>query len=161
MTCLIEKGCRCLDSGRGFVVAAVRIALGWHLAYLGVWALTSTWTFSWAGRFRCAHWLFGDCFRAIGQSAAMGVVDVALAWALLVAGLLLMFGRWVKGAAAFGILYLALMYVLNPPHFGHTGESHFLYVDRNIVEIFMLLFAMSWKKDGDGNGEETESEVSK
>ena len=44
-----------------------------------------------------------------------------------------------RAAAVFGIFYLALMYILNPPHFGHTGESHFLYIDRNVVEICMLL----------------------
>ena len=73
-----------------FVAAAVRFAIGWHLAYLGVWAITSTWDYSWAGCFRCAHWLFGDTLRAIGHSAAMGAVDLILAWGLLLAGILLM-----------------------------------------------------------------------
>ena len=57
-----------------------------------------------------------------------------------------MLGRLVRPAAVFGIVYLALMYVLNPPHFGHTGESHFLYVDRNVVEILMLVCVMAWRK---------------
>ena len=57
----------------------MRFALGWHLAYLGVWALTSTWDYSWAGCFRCAHWIFGGALRAIGDSAAMGAVDALLA----------------------------------------------------------------------------------
>ena len=133
-----------LEKRQNLVAAAMRFAIGWHLAYMGVWALTSEWTHSWAGVFRCAHWLFGGLFRAIGGSAAMGAVDLALAWALLVAGVLLMLGRAVRSAAVFGIFYLALMYMLNPPHFGHTGESHFLYVDRNVVEICMLLCVMAW-----------------
>ena len=144
-----------LEKRQELVATAVRVALGWHLAYLGVWALTSEWAYSWAGCFRCAHWIFGDLFRALGNSAAMGCVDFALAWGLLAAGILLMLGRATRWAAAFGIFYLALMYVLNPPHFGHTGESHFLYVDRNVVEIFMLVCVMAWraKKEGDGEGE--------
>ena len=77
----------------------------------------------------------------------MGVVDVCLAWGLLLAGILLILGRLVRPAAVFGILYLALMYILNPPHFGHTGESHFLYIDRNVVEICMLVCVMAWKKN--------------
>ena len=129
------------------VATAVRFAVGWHLAYLGVWAITSTWDYSWAGCFRCAHWLFGDALRAVGHSAAMDVVDVCLAWGLLVVGVVLMLGRFARVAAVFGILYFALVYVLNPPHFGHTGESHFLYIDRNVVEICMLLFVMAWRKD--------------
>ena len=136
-----------LEKTSDLVVAAVRFAIGWHLAYLGVWALTSTLDYSWAGCFRCAHWLFGGALRAVGHSAAMGVVDVCLAWGLLVAGVLLILGRLLRPAAVFGILYLALMYILNPPHFGHTGESHFLYIDRNVVEICMLLCVMTWKKD--------------
>ena len=137
-----------LEKRRDWVAAAVRFALGWHLAYLGVWALTSTWDYSWAGCFRCAHWILGGALRSLGGSAAMGAVDVILAWALLVAGVLLMIGRVVRPAAAFGVFYFALMYVLNPPHFGHTGESHFLYVDRNVVEICMLFAVMFWRKEG-------------
>ena len=136
-----------LEKRKDIVATAMRFALGWHLAYLGVWAVTSTWDYSWAGCFRCAHWLFGDTLRAIGHSAAMGAVDLFLAWGLLIAGILLMLGRAARCAAVFGIFYLALMYVLNPPHFGHTGESHFLYIDRNIVEICMLIFVMTWKKE--------------
>ncbi len=123
-------------------LTAVRFALGWHLAYMGVWALTSTYDYSWAGSFRCARWLFGDALRAIGDSAAMGAVDAGLAWGLLIAGILLMLGRLVRPAAIFGVAYFALMYLLNPPHFGHTGESHFLFVDRNVIEIAMLFCVM-------------------
>ncbi len=136
-----------LEKHKDLVVAAMRFAIGWHLAYLGVWAVTSTWDYSWAGCFRCAHWLFGGTLRAIGHSGAMGAVDLFLAWGLLLAGILLMLGKAARYAAVFGIFYLALMYVLNPPHFGHTGESHFLYIDRNIVEICMLIFVMTWKKE--------------
>ena len=135
-----------LEKRKDIVATAMRFAIGWHLAYLGVWAVTSTWDYSWAGCFRCAHWLFGDTLRAIGHSAAMGAVDLFLAWGLLLAGILLMLGKAARCAAVFGIFYLALMYMLNPPHFGHTGESHFLYIDRNIVEICMLIFVMTWKK---------------
>ena len=129
-------------------MTAVRFALGWHLAYMGVWALTSTYDYSWAGCFRCAHWLFGDALRAIGDSAAMGVVDAGIAWGLLIAGVLLMLGRLVRPAAVFGLAYLALMYLLNPPHFGHTGESHFMYIDRNVIEMVLLFCVMAIGREG-------------
>ena len=86
---------------------------------------------------------------ALGLSGRVGhYVHVEL----LVGGLLplrplAVLGRLVRPAAVFGILYLALMYILNPPHFGHTGESHFLYIDRNVVEICMLVCVMAWKKN--------------
>ena len=82
------------------VVTLARIAVGWHLAYLGVWALTTTPSFSWCGRFRCARWIFGGLFKAVADSAAMGAVDALLAWGLLVAGVLIMLGRAMKPAAA-------------------------------------------------------------
>ena len=145
MTGCLVKVTGWLEKWQDLVMTAVRLAVGWHLAYLGVWALTSTWDYSWAGCFRCAHWLLGGALRALGHSAAMGAVDAGLAWGLLVAGVLLMLGRCVRAAAVFGIFYLALMYILNPPHFGHTGESHFMYIDRNVVEICMLLCVMTWK----------------
>ena len=122
------------------VLTVVRMAIGWHLAYLGVWALTTVPSFSWVGRFRCARWIFGTFFRGVSESAAMGTIDVVFAWGLLLAGILLLLGKAVKAAGAFGILYFALMYLLNPPHFGHTGESHFLYVDRNAIEVVLIWF---------------------
>ncbi len=143
----IEKASSFLDGRRCCAAAAMRMALGWHLAYLGVWALTSTWTYSWAGSFRGARWVLGDLLRAVGRSSASGVFDVALAWVLLIAGILLMLGKAVRCAAAFGVFYFVLMYLVNPPHFGHTGESHFLYIDRNVIEACMLLVVMTWKKE--------------
>lgn len=134
---------------RPCVRTAVRMILGWHLAYLGVWALTSTWTFSWYGRLHCAHWIFGDLCRAIADSAAAGVLDHVFAWGLLVSGVLLMIGRAVKPAALFGIFYLMLMYIVNPPHFGHTGESHFLYIDRNLIEVIMLGMVMCFTRESE------------
>ena len=125
------------------VLTAVRVAVGWHLAYLGVWALTTVPSFSWCGRFRCAHWIFGGLFRRISESAAMGAIDVVFAWGLLLAGILLMLGKAKRIAGAFGIAYFALMYVLNPPHFGHTGESHFMYIDRNLIEVVMIWVVLS------------------
>ena len=125
------------------VLTAVRVAIGWHLAYLGIWALTTVPSFSWIGRFRCAHWIFGDLFRGIAESAAMGTIDAVFAWGLLLAGILLMLGKAKRIAGAFGIVYLALMYVLNPPHFGHTGESHFMYIDRNLIEVVLIWFVLA------------------
>ena len=125
------------------VLTAVRVAVGWHLAYLGVWALTTVPSFSWAGRFRCARWIFGDLLRAVSESAAMGAIDVVFAWGLLLAGILLVLGKAKRVAGAFGILYLALMYVLNPPHFGHTGESHFMYIDRSLIEVALIWFVLA------------------
>ena len=144
-----------MEAVRGRVLAAARFALGWHLAYMGVWALTSTYDYSWAGCFRCARWLFGGALRAVGDSAAMGAVDACIAWGLLVAGVLLMLGRLVRPAAAFGVAYFALMYLLNPPHFGHTGESHFMYVDRNVIEIAMLFCVMAAGRRGGSHKPET------
>lgn len=90
----------------------------------------------------------------------MGVVDAVFAWGLLLSGALLMAGRLVKPAALFGIFYLSLMYVLNPPHFGHTGESHFLFVDRNLVEAAMLFFVFAWNGAPPARAEEEEGRES-
>ena len=78
----------------------------------------------------------------------MGLVDAFIAWGLLIAGILLMLGRFVRPAAVFGICYLVLMYLLNPPHFGHTGESHFMYIDRNVIEMVLLFCVMAIGREG-------------
>ena len=121
-----------------YVLTAVRLVLGWHFLYLGFWDASTAGGFSFVGRFRCAHWIFGDFFRSLAASPAMPTVDLVLSAGLVLAGLLLIVGWKMRFAAAVGAAYLALMYVVNPPHFGHTGESHFLFVDRDLIEIVML-----------------------
>jgi len=125
---------------RSWCLVAIRVVIGWHLAYTGLWALLTSGGFSWAGPLHCAHWLFGGAFRAVAVSPAMSVIDFALAVGLVAAGLLLMFGRALIAAVAFGIAVFLLQYVINPPHFGHTGVSHVMFLDRNLVEVAMLLF---------------------
>ena len=122
-----------------WVTTALRMVVGWHLLYLGYWAITTTGGFSYAGPFHCARWLFGDLLRKVSYTPAMCVIDVALPVLLIVAGLLLVIGWKRRVAAAIGIFYFVLCYLLNPPHFGHTGESHFMYVSRDVIEIAMLL----------------------
>ena len=121
-------------------VVAMRVAVGWHLAYIGLWALLAIGGFSWSGPLRCSRWIFGSAIRAFAVSDAMPAADVVLAVGLLAAGVLLMFGAKVVWAAAFGVFFFALQYVANPPHFGHTGVSHVMFVDRNLVEVAMLAF---------------------
>ena len=136
-----------LSRAKNAFVAAMRMVIGWQLAYQGVWALTSPWDYSWSGCFKCAHWIFGGALRALGNSAAMHDVDVCLPWALIATGVLLIMGRAVRVAGALGIIYLALMYILNPPHLGNMGGSHFMLVDRNFLEILMLFCIVLWKDE--------------
>ena len=129
------------EKARPVFATAMRIVLGWHLLYLGYWALTTPGGFSYAGRFRCAHWVFGGFFRSVAASAAMPAVDVVVTALAVVAGLMLVLGWRVRWAAALGTVYFVLCYLLNPPHFGHTGDSHFLFVNRDAIEVLMLLAA--------------------
>ena len=131
-----------------WATTALRMALGWHLLYLASWAFTTPGGFSYVGRFRCAHWLFGDLFRAVAASPAMGVVDVVIFVALAVAGLALVLGWKTRWFVAVGICHAALVYLLDPPHFGHTGDSHFLYLDRHVIEIALYLYAAAFPGAG-------------
>ena len=121
-----------------WALTLMRMALGWHLLYLGFWSVTTAGGFSCVGRFRCAHWILADFFHGVAASAAMPVVDGLITAGLLAAGLLLIVGWKTWVASVFGIVYLTVMYVVNPPHFGHTGESHFLFVNRDLIEVVML-----------------------
>ena len=121
-----------------WALTLLRLALGRHLLYLGIWGATTVGGFSYVGRFRCAHWIGADLFHGLAASSAMPFVDGAITVGLIAAGLLLVLGWKTWLAAAFGIVYLVVMYVVNPPHFGHTGESHFLFVNRDLIEVVML-----------------------
>lgn len=121
-------------------VIAIRIVIGWHLAFTGIWALLTPGGYSWAGPLHCAHWILGGALRSLAVSGLMPAMDIAIAALLVIAGVMLMFGWRITWAAIIGGLFLGLQYLINPPHFGHTGTSHVMFIDRNVVELAMLAF---------------------
>lgn len=133
---------------RDAVMALLRISIGWHLFYEG-WAklLHAGWTS--AGYLQNATGPFAPAFTWLGsQKGLIPVIDQINIWGLLLGGLALMLGIYVKPAAITGMALLALYYASYPPLFNPltTGinEGNYLVVNKNVVEFFALAAAMAY-----------------
>jgi len=139
-----------------FVLALLRIAVGWHFAYEGLTKLLSgTWTS--AGYLQSAQWIGADWFHWIAaHPTALKIVDQLNIWGLLLIGAALMLGLLTRLSAVFGMLLLALYYVAQPSLFGQQpspAEGTYLLVNKNVVELLALfvlavLPAGRWGLDG-------------
>jgi uncharacterized membrane protein YphA (DoxX/SURF4 family) len=121
----------------------VRVAIGWHFLYEGISKLmTEGWTSKGylmnAGGFLSGfyHWL------AEGETMVR-VMDFMNVYGLILIGLALFLGVFIRIASSAGILLLLLYYFAYPP-FGTSlvgsVEGHFYIVDRNFIEALLLLW---------------------
>ncbi len=135
------------------VITIIRAAIGWHFLYEGIsklfikdWSALSYLANSTGFLSGFYHWL------ASGESLVK-VIDVLNVYGLILIGLALFLGIFVRLASAGGILLLVLYYFAYPPFgtslFG-SPEGHFYIVNRNFIEAFLLLWFVLSKNTGYG-----------
>jgi uncharacterized membrane protein YphA (DoxX/SURF4 family) len=124
------------------VLTVLRMAIGWHFLYEGVVKLlTPGW--SCAAYLAESRWIFSGFFNwVLANPSVLRIVDLMNVWGLILIGLGLIFGALTRAAIVSGILLLLLYYVANPPLIamgqGPHTEGNYLFVDKNLVEIFAL-----------------------
>jgi uncharacterized membrane protein YphA (DoxX/SURF4 family)/phosphoheptose isomerase len=125
------------------VITIIRAAIGWHFLYEGLSKLLME---NWSAQGYLAnatgflsgfyHWL------AAGESLVK-VIDLMNVYGLILIGLALFLGIFIRVASVGGILLLLLYYFAYPPFgtslFG-SSEGHFYIVNRNFIEAFLLLW---------------------
>ncbi len=125
------------------LLTIIRAAIGWHFLYEG---LSKLFMENWSAQSYLAnatgflsgfyHWL------ASGESLVQ-VIDFLNIYGLILIGLALFLGIFIRLASAGGILLLLLYYFAYPPFgtslFG-SPEGHFYIVNRNFIEAFLLLW---------------------
>ncbi len=121
----------------------LRIAVGWHFLYEG---LSKLFADSWSSYnfLKLSQWIFSDFFHWIANSpGVLKLVDFLNIWGLIFIGLALFFGIFTRVAAAAGVLLLSFYYMANPPligmDFGVPVEGHYLIVNKNLIELFVLI----------------------
>ena len=121
----------------------LRMLIGWHFLYEGIWKLIQVGGWSSVGYLRMSKWLAAPLFHRIADTPwLLETVDLLNMWGLTLIGLGLILGVLVRPAAAAGILLLAFYYVAQPPFLSPSAEGHFLWIDRNAVEAAALLAVM-------------------
>jgi uncharacterized membrane protein YphA (DoxX/SURF4 family) len=124
-----------------YMIAVVRIGIGWHFLYEGLVKLMyAGWTS--AGYLKSSTGPLAGLFQWMGANPdAVAVIDFLNVWGLIVVGVALMLGLFAQKAAYGGIALLALYYLAYPPLFGPVSsgsDGHYLLVNRNLIEILAL-----------------------
>ena len=135
------------------VITIIRSAIGWHFLYEGLSKLLME---SWSAQSYLANatgFLSGFYhFLASGESLVK-VIDILNVYGLILIGLALSLGIFIRLASSGGILLLLLYYFAYPPFgtslFG-SMEGHFYIVNRNFIEAFILLWFILSKQTGYG-----------
>ena len=129
----------------------LRIAVGWHFLYEGLWKVAVEDGWSAVEYLRSSRWIAAPLFGWIaGNPTVMSVCDFAVEWTLVAVGAALVLGVATRWAAAVGIALLAAFYVAHPPFLEFGGQSHYLLVNDQVLEALALLVV--WAFPGAGVG---------
>ena len=124
-------------------VAFLRIMIGWHFLYEGLWKLMQTDGWSCLSYLDAAQGPLAPVFKWMASQAwIVATGDWAVMLGLVAIGLSLMTGVLSRLAAVFGIALLAMFYCCQPPEpFAEAfsgADGRFFVLERNAVEALAL-----------------------
>ncbi len=134
-------------------VTILRMAIGWHFIYEGIAKLLAgNWT-AYSYLANSTGPLSGLYQWMANSEGLLKVVDILNMYGLILIGLALFTGIFIRLAAAAGSFLLALYYFAYPP-FGDSllsfSEGHLFIVDKNFIECMALLFILFFREKGYG-----------
>ncbi|HJZ39546.1 MAG TPA: DoxX family protein [Bacteroidales bacterium] len=138
---------------RRSLITLLRVAIGWHFLYEGLTkVLAGNWTAS--GYLLGTSGFLSGFFHGIANSPALlKATDLMNMYGLLLIGIALFIGFFIRFASLAGILLLTLYYFAYPP-FGSPlldlSEGHLFIVNRQFIEALALLFIVISKDRGFG-----------
>jgi uncharacterized membrane protein YphA (DoxX/SURF4 family) len=126
-----------------WIFTIVRILVGWHFLYEGLSKIIAG-NWSSAPFLAGSKWIFGPVFNAMAASPAItGIIDFLNIWGMILIGIALIVGVFIRFASASGALMLLLYFVAYPPIPGFTisvpVEGSYLWVNKTFIEFFVLL----------------------
>ena len=129
-------------------VAVLRLVIGWHFLYEGLWKLMQTEGWSCASYLNASQGPIAPVFKWM---ASQGWIVTAGDWAVMIGlvaiGLSLMLGVLSRVAALFGIALMAMFYGCQPPEpFAEAfsgADGRFFVIERNVLEALGLLLVAS------------------
>lgn len=129
-------------------LVALRFFVGWHFLYEGVAKLTNPYWTS-AGYLQESQGWFSEWFQNLASSPGMlATVDHLNQWGLLLIGLALLLGCFVRLASVLGVILLLLYYVAAPPfpgmEYGIPTEGSYLIVNKILIEAAALLVILGF-----------------
>jgi len=138
---------------RKTVFTIIRAAIGWHFLYEGFSKLFME---NWSAQSYLANatgFLSGFYQWLASGESLVKVIDVLNVYGLILIGLALFLGIFIRIASVGGILLLLLYYFAYPPFgtslFG-SPEGHFYIVNRNFIEALLLFWFVLSSQTGYG-----------
>ncbi len=126
-----------------YLITLLRILIGWHFLYEGIIKLATP---GWSAKYYLlgSNWIFAGLYHWMASSpGVMNVVDFLNIWGLILIGLSLFTGFFVRWSSICGAVLLLFYFVAYPPISGHTfgvvAEGNYQWVDKNLIELFMLI----------------------
>jgi thiosulfate dehydrogenase [quinone] large subunit len=125
------------------VIVVLRILIGWHLLYEGLFKLLHP-EWSSMGFLAQSNWILsGFSDWVISNDNVLTIVDAMNTWGLIFIGLGLILGLFTRLASFAGAFLLLLYYAVNPPFIGadvSAGlEGNYLVVNKTLIEAVALL----------------------
>ena len=132
------------------IITIIRVAVGWHFLYEGCiklfadkWSAASYLNNTYGFLSGFYHWL-------AATSARLAIVDFLNIWGLVLIGLALFLGVFVRWASLAGTLLLALYYFAYPP-FGISllgGNGTVYIINQLFIEAAILVFFFCYRERG-------------
>ena len=128
----------------GGIATLLRIAIGWHFLYEGLWKLMQTDGWSCVSYLGAAQGPLAPLFKWMAsQGWIVAIGDWLVMLGLVAIGLSLMSGVLSRMAAFFGIAFMAMFYCCQPPEpfaEAYSGaDGRFFVIERNAIEAMGLL----------------------
>jgi uncharacterized membrane protein YphA (DoxX/SURF4 family) len=138
---------------RRLSLTAVRVAIGWHFLFEGCSKIfQSHWT-SLGYLQNTSGFLSGFYHWLASSSSLLKTIDILNMYGLLLIGIGLFVGLFIRYAALAGVILLTMYYFAYPP-FGNmlmnSGEGHLYIVDKIFIEALILIFILFYKEKGYG-----------
>ena len=135
------------------LITVLRVAIGWHFLYEGLSKLSKG---NWSAQSFLANstGFMSGIYQWIASSAElMNVVDLLNMYGLVLIGLALFLGMYIRYVAIAGAMLLSLYYFAYPPFGGAlpgSQEGNSFIVNKNFIEAMALIALFLLKEKGYG-----------
>ena len=134
-------------------ITLLRMAIGWHFLYEGLVKISAEKWSAYNFLANTSGFISGFYHWLSASPQLMKAVDFLNIYGLIIIGLGLFLGLFVRYAAISGALLLTLYYFAYPPFGGSlfsSGEGHLFIVDKLFIEAIALVFLVFAKEIGYG-----------
>jgi thiosulfate dehydrogenase (quinone) large subunit len=137
------------------ILVALRLAIGWHFLYEGLFKLANPNRTSAGYLLDSAGFMKTFFFNLASNPDMLKVIDFLNIWGLILIGLGLILGAFTRVAIISGIVLMIFYYLSHPPFVGLKyavpSDGSYLVVNKMIIEALalgVLLVFPTWKEWG-------------